>query len=306
MTVKSDVSPEKSTTCGLGSPLYICCLFRAHMWKPWYERAGAVAEHVRRHVDPVRPDAELRVVVQGPRRGDRVEVPAAVDRVAGLRDGEALEGAGRVDDVAGAVELEGEVRDDPAVLVAVVEHDGIAEVVGVAEVPEVPLAHERVERERRDAVPVRLVVDADRDVDRLDVVVRADVAVGVRRVALAPVGEVEAGEVGVGGRSRRGEHLAPLDHLRQLRGGAGGILELLRGAAAGGSEARGRALRALLLGDDALQLADVEDLAVGRLQAQLTRVGALDRRGQVPADGRAVLERRRVLRAAGHRGLQRS
>ena len=41
MTVKSDESPEKSTTCGLGSPLYICCLFRAHMWKPWYEAPAA-------------------------------------------------------------------------------------------------------------------------------------------------------------------------------------------------------------------------------------------------------------------------
>ena len=149
-----------------------------------------------------------------------------------------------------------------------------------------------VERERRDAGAVRLVVDADRDVDRLDVVVRADVAVRVRRVALAPVGEVEAVEAGVRGRRRRGDHLALLDHLRQLRGGAGGVLEPLGGAAAGGSEAGGRALGALLLDDVALQLADVEDLAVGRLQVQLTRVGVLDRLGQVPADGLAVLEGR--------------
>src|SRR5205814_8682199 len=111
------------------------------------------------------PDAELRVVVQCARGRDRIEVPAAVDRVAGLRDREALEGAGRVDDVAAPVELEREVGDEPTVLVGVVEDDRVAEVVRVAEVPEGPLAHERVEGERRDAYAARLVVDPDRGVD---------------------------------------------------------------------------------------------------------------------------------------------
>jgi len=32
ITVKSDVSPAKSTTCGLGAPAYICCLFSAQTW----------------------------------------------------------------------------------------------------------------------------------------------------------------------------------------------------------------------------------------------------------------------------------
>jgi hypothetical protein len=37
ITVKSEVSPEKSTTCTVGAPAYICCLFSAHTWYPSYE-----------------------------------------------------------------------------------------------------------------------------------------------------------------------------------------------------------------------------------------------------------------------------
>ena len=68
--------------------------------------------------------------------------------------------------------------------------------------------------------------------------------------------------------------------------GSRGVLERLGGAAAGGSEAGGRALGALLLDDVALQLPDVEDLAVGRLQVELTRVGLLDGLWQMSAHGR--------------------
>ena len=265
---------------------------------------GRVAEHVGGHVDPVRPDAELRVVAEAAGRLDRVEVPAAVDRVAGLRNGEALEHVLGID-VPRAIELEGKVGEHPPVLEAVIEDDRVAEVVRVTKVAEAALAHEGVERERRDPGPAGLVVNPDRDVDRLDVVRRAHVSVRIRRVTLAPVREVEPLEGRARRRGGRVDHLAPLDDLRQLRSGAGRVLEPLSGAAAGEGVSGGCALRAFFLDDLALQLPDVEDLAVSRLQVQLARVGALDRLRQVPAHGRAVLERLCALSAAGHRGLQR-
>ncbi len=45
--------------------------------------AGAEGEHVGRHVETVRPDAELRIVVQRVVDLDGVEVPAAAHRIAG-------------------------------------------------------------------------------------------------------------------------------------------------------------------------------------------------------------------------------
>jgi hypothetical protein len=71
-----------------------------------------------------------------------VEVPAAADRVGCLRDREALVRTGRVDDVPGPVQLEGEVADDPVVGEGVVDDHRIAEVVGVAQVAEGASAHE--------------------------------------------------------------------------------------------------------------------------------------------------------------------
>ena len=94
---------------------------------------------------------------------------------------------------------EGEVGDDPAVLERVVEHDGIAEVGRVAQVAEVALAHERVEREGgHQEHPSACAEDADRRVDRLDEVLGPDVAVGVGREAGTPADAIEPGEVGVG------------------------------------------------------------------------------------------------------------
>ena len=52
-----------------------------------------VVEHVHRHVETVRPHAELRIVAQTAGGVDRVEVPAARHRIAGLRHREALERA---------------------------------------------------------------------------------------------------------------------------------------------------------------------------------------------------------------------
>ena len=41
MTVKSADGPEKSTTCGAGSPLYICCLFSAQTCGAMYDAPAA-------------------------------------------------------------------------------------------------------------------------------------------------------------------------------------------------------------------------------------------------------------------------
>jgi hypothetical protein len=104
-------------------------------------------------------------------------------------------------DVAGSVEGEREIGDEPAILEGVVQHDRVAEIVRVAQIPEMTLAHEVIEGERGQASTRDLVVDADRRVHGLDVVVRADVTVGVGRMTRSPIGEVEAIEVGDGGRS---------------------------------------------------------------------------------------------------------
>ena len=141
-----------------------------------------------------------------------VEIPAAAHRIARLRHREALEGARRIDDVFGGVELEREIREDPAVLERVVEDHGIAEVVGIAQVAEAALAHEGVEGERRH-LAAALVVDADGRVDGLDEIGGAHVPHGIGRMPGAPGGEVEAGEIR---RRRRRGHLG---NGRRRRGG---------------------------------------------------------------------------------------
>src|SRR5260370_823331 len=45
-------------------------------------RAGAEGEHVRRHVEAIGPDADLRIVVEGVADLDGVKVPSAADRIA--------------------------------------------------------------------------------------------------------------------------------------------------------------------------------------------------------------------------------
>src|SRR5207253_105088 len=133
-------------------------------------RTGAEREHVRRHVQAVRPDAELRIVIEVVANLDRIEVPAAGQRVATLRRGETL--VRRREDVAANIGQEGEVGDDPAVFERVIDDDRIAKVVRVAEVSEVALAHERVEGEGRFLETVGFSEDADRGVNRLNVVSR--------------------------------------------------------------------------------------------------------------------------------------
>ena len=80
--------------------------------------AGAEREEVRRHVQTVRPDAELRIVVEDVGDLNRIEIPAAAHRIARHRRGETL--IRRRDRVARAVDLEREVGNDPAVFERVV------------------------------------------------------------------------------------------------------------------------------------------------------------------------------------------
>ena len=139
-----------------------------------------------------------------------------------------------------------------------------------------PLAHEGVERERRDPSAGRLVVDADRGVDRLDVVGRPDVAVRVRRVAGAPVREVEPVEARRRWRcccraGRRLAHRALVElHRERLRRHRRARVRVRSGF--GGRLARRRVLRSLLLDHCAPQVPDVEHRTAGLLQVLLGRV----------------------------------
>ncbi len=160
-------------------------------------------EHVGCEVQPVGPHAELGIVGKEVGRLQRVEVPPAVDRISRPRDGETLE-VGR--DRVARVRRERKVGDDPAIGTGVPHHDGIAEILIVARVAQVSLAHQRVEAERGDLDAVALAKDADGGVDGLNVVDRSDVAVRVGRPTVAPMREVESGEIAgaaPGARSRR-------------------------------------------------------------------------------------------------------
>ena len=132
-----------------------------------------------------RPDAELRIVVElGRVDGEVVRAPAC-GRVARVRDRDAL--VERRDVAAD----EGELGRDPAVRELIVEHDRVS----VAQRGAMRRAREEpgVDRRGRDHLRPRLCPDREVLVDDLHVVVRAHVAVRVRRVAAAHV--VDAVEV---------------------------------------------------------------------------------------------------------------
>src|SRR5439155_25719202 len=81
---------------------------------------------LRAHVVPVRPDADLRIVVSEG-EGEVVEEPAAGDRIARLRDRDTLMRRWRRE--AGRV---GELADQPAIGEIVVDDNRIAVVSGRA------------------------------------------------------------------------------------------------------------------------------------------------------------------------------
>jgi hypothetical protein len=104
-------------------------------------RSRRIAKHVDRHVEPVGPDGELRIITQPSSNTNGEKVPPSCHRIASLGDGEALECARRIGHVIRAIQLESEIGDDPAVLECVIEDYRVAEIVGVAQVAEVALAH---------------------------------------------------------------------------------------------------------------------------------------------------------------------
>ncbi len=126
------------------------------------------AEEVERDVVRVRPDSELRVV------GEVVVLervaPVRAGRIAGLRDGHALE-VGQSGDR--------ELADHPAVGQAIVDDRGVAVVVVLAIAAEA--GEDRVRRHGPVQLDPALVVYRETLVDDLDVVVRADRAVRVGR-----------------------------------------------------------------------------------------------------------------------------
>src|SRR5213078_3553931 len=130
---------------------------------------------------------------------------------------EALEyGCGRV----ASAEEESKIGDDPAVFKGVIQHYRIAESVGVAEVAEVAVK-EAVESERGHPHAVNLAKNSDRGIDGLDIVGRPHVAVGVRGMACAPVGEVQAvkASAGAGRRIAGGRRACARRCCRPGRGG---------------------------------------------------------------------------------------
>ena len=155
---------------------------------------GQAVEHIGRHVDAIRPHAQLGIVVEPGVRGvigaEAVHPPAAGDGIGGLGDGDTFV-------IRAILDIgPGEVGDDPAIGDGIVQHDRVAVVVGVTrgagEVEEI------VEGEG-SKLRAGLVVNTDRSIDGLDIMVGADIAVGVRRPAGAPGVEVEAGEILHGG-----------------------------------------------------------------------------------------------------------
>ena len=130
-------------------------------------------EHVERHVVGVGPDPDLSVV--GEEGFVRLELVLVVlaGRIVRRRDGDAL--------VEGAIReiRKRELRNDPAIGLAVVTHERVAVVLNLAGAAEaVP---EGVPGERSQDDVAGLVVDRGDVVDVLEIVIRADVAFGVRR-----------------------------------------------------------------------------------------------------------------------------
>ncbi len=143
------------------------------------ERVGAALErvvrpeHVEGHVVRVGPDAELAVVAEEVVARLELVLVIRARGVARRRDGEALvEGAGwKVG--------QRELREHPAVGLAVVAHERIAVVLNLARAAEA--GPEGVAGKRTEDDVAQLVVDHRDVVDVLDVVVRADVALRVGR-----------------------------------------------------------------------------------------------------------------------------
>lgn len=72
----------------------------------------------------------------------------------------------------------------------------------LVQIAETALTHERIEGPRRDPHVIGFAIAADRRVDRLNEVRRANVTDGVRWAFRAPAGDTQAEEIGYRGRQR--------------------------------------------------------------------------------------------------------
>ena len=137
-------------------------------------------EQVRRHVVGVRPDAEVRVVVEDAVAEEERVAEVRARRVGGLRYRDALVvRRGRC-----------ELREEPPVGELVVLDDRVAVIPGLARAAEA--GPERVDLDGTEELRACLAVDGDRRVDHLDVVVRTYVPVRVGRQGEADDVRVEA------------------------------------------------------------------------------------------------------------------
>ncbi len=169
----------------------------------------ARVELVDGDVVAVRPDADLRVVVEPARRREHVVVEVVrPERVRRLRHREAL--------VAALGGEQRELGEHPAVSELIVDDDRISVVLRLARAAEA--GPRRVARRRPGHEVAALVIDRDRQVDPLDVVVGADVAVDVGWPHLEADGR---GVVGVRqtveAQGRRGRRLVAIDGALDLR-----------------------------------------------------------------------------------------
>src|SRR5205085_9459036 len=78
--------------------------------------AGRIVKHVGGHVNAIRPNAKLWIVVETTDHADGIEVPASGHVITRPRDREALKTSGRIDNVSSRINFEGKVSNEPAIL----------------------------------------------------------------------------------------------------------------------------------------------------------------------------------------------
>src|SRR6185369_14514287 len=102
------------------------------------------SEQIGRHVKTIRPDAKLRICVEKISEMERIEIPSTRYRITTLRNRNTLISTWRIHDTS-AIELKRIVGDDPTIFERVVQDHRLAHVVRIADIAELPLAHEGIE-----------------------------------------------------------------------------------------------------------------------------------------------------------------
>src|SRR5262249_40501449 len=103
---------------------------------------------------------------------------------------------------AAAIGLICEVCDHPPIFKRVIQNYRVTNVVGVAEISELTLAHESVEGKAGEQIAVCLVKDTNCGVDSLNIVSWSNIAIGGGGMHCSPILEIQTFEVS--GRRRRG------------------------------------------------------------------------------------------------------